>query len=229
MILKSKDKMSFHNIFSSKPEKQRQESKQTAKIIIDYHEKNSLVPSILNKLGMEIEFKHLQVADYMVNNIAIERKTIPDLKSSIISKRILFQLRELKQYPEALLIVEGISNFTLYEGIIHENAFRGFILSTLLEHEIPIIFTEDEEDTARYLSVLARKTKKAHVSLRQKIPLSKEEQQQFILEGFPGIGPSTAKKLLQEFKSIKNIINAPEERLKKIIGKKAQLFKKLLD
>jgi len=221
--------MSFHNIFSSKPDKTKLKEGEKPKIIIDYHEKNSLVPSILTKLGTNIEFKHLQVADYIVNNIAIERKTIPDLKSSIISKRILFQLRELKQYPKALLVVEGISNFTLYEGIIHENAFRGFILSTLLEHKIPIIFTEDEEDTARYLSVLARRTKKAHISLRQKIPLSKEEQQQFILEGFPGIGPSTAKKLLQEFKSIKNIINAKSEELEKIIGKKAELFRKLLD
>lgn len=218
--------MSFHNIFSKeKPEDEASKPK----VVIDNHEKNSLVPSILCKLGMNIEFTDLKVADYIVNSTAIERKTIPDLKSSIISKRMQFQLEELKQYEKALLIVEGISNFDLYEGIIHENALRGFILSTVLEHKIPIVFTEDEEDTARYISVLAKKKEKAHVSLRQKIPFTGEEQKQFILEGFPGIGPAMAKKLILKFGSIKNIINAPEEELKEILGKKTKTFTNLLD
>ncbi len=219
--------MTFHNIFSEKKVEKTKEK--TSKIIIDNHEKNSLVPSILCKLGAEIEFAHLEVADYIINNIAIERKTIPDFKSSIISRRMFFQLRELKQYEKAIIILEGISNFELYEGIIHENAFRGFILSVLLEHKIPIIFTEDEEDTARYLSVLAKKTEKSGISLRQKIPLSKDEQKQFILEGFPGIGPKTAEKLLKEFKSIKKIINAKPNKLKKILGKKSDIFRRIIN
>jgi Fanconi anemia group M protein len=222
--------MSFHDIFK-KSERASKKPVQSAKILIDNHEKNSLVPAILSKLKMNYEFTHLEVADYLINNIAIERKTIPDLKSSIISKRILFQLKELKQYPKSLLIVEGISNFALYEGIIHENALRGFILSTSLEHKIPIIFTENEEDTAKYLAVLAmRESKpKTPTSLRQKLALSKEEQKQFILEGFPGIGPSTAGKLIEKFKTIKNIINASEEELKQFLGKKTEIFLKTLE
>lgn len=220
----------FHDIFKKKSEREKK-PKQQAKILVDSREKNSLVPAILSKLQADYEFKHLEVADYLINNIAIERKTIPDLKSSIINKRIFFQLKGLKQYPKYLLVVEGISNFELYEGIIHENALRGFILSTLLEHEIPVIFTENEEDTAKYLSILAiRQSKpKTPASLRQKIPLSKEEQKQYILEGFPGIGPQTAKKLLEKFKSIKQIINASEQELKEILGKKADLFTNALD
>jgi len=222
--------MPFQDIFSKRSEKANNKPKQTAKILVDNHEKNSLVPAILSKLKMNYEFTDLKVADYIVNNIAIERKTIPDLKSSIISKRILFQLKELKQYPKSLLIVEGISNFALYEGIIHENALRGFLLSTAIDNQIPIIFTENEEDTAKYLSVLAiRESKpKTPTSLRQKLQLSKEEQKQFILEGFPGIGPSTAGKLIQKFKSIKNIINADIKELEEILGKKADLFTKLV-
>jgi len=48
---------------------------------------------------------------------------------------------------------------------------------------------------------------------------------QFIIEGFPGIGPKTAKKLLEKFKTMKNIFNAPLEDLQKEIGKKADIFK----
>lgn len=225
--------MTFYNIFPKNQQenqnKKTEKEDQKPKILIDHHEKNSLVPSLLPKLGIDIEFTHLEVADYIVNNTAIERKTIPDFKSSIINKRILFQLKELKQYQKALIILEGISNFTLYEGIIHENALRGFILSVLLEHKIPIVFAEDEEDTARYLAVLAKKTGKSDISLRQKIPLNEKEQKQFILEGFPGIGPKTAEKLLSKFKSIKSIINATPNRLKKVLGKKADSFKRIIN
>jgi Fanconi anemia group M protein len=218
----------FNDIFSRKREKSEPKQK-PAKILIDNREKNSLVPALLSKLDINFEFAYLPTGDYIVNDVVIERKTIPDLKSSIINKRILFQLKELKQYPKSLLIVEGTSTFELYGGVIHENALRGFILSTALEHKIPVIFTENEEDSAKYIAVLARKTKKATLSLRAKIQLDKDEQKQFILEGFPGIGPTTAKKLLDKFKTIKNIINTDEKELKEILGKKTDNFKRVLD
>jgi len=182
---------------------------------------------MLSKLNISYTFADLQVGDYIINNIAIERKTINDLKSSIIDKRILFQLKDIKQYPKFLLIVE--LNENPYGGIIHENALRGFVLSTLLESQVPIIFSQNEEDTAKYISLLASKSKKSHLSLRQKIPLSISEQKQYILEGFPGIGPATAKKLINQFGSIKKIINADENSLRLILGKKFEAFKKIID
>ena len=48
-------------------------------------------------------------------------------------------------------------------------------------------------------------------------------------KGVSGIGPKTAKKLLQKFGAIKNIINAPEEELRKLLGKKADVLISLLD
>ena len=211
--------MPFHNIFSK--EKETIENK--IKIIIDNREKQSLVASQLANLGFQIEFQQLKVGDYLVNDVAVERKTINDLKSSIINKRIIQQLQELKQYPKNILIVEGISNEDIYSGIIHENALRGFLLSVALEFQVPLIFTQNEEDTARYLSVLAKKSPKKDFSLRaSKLFKSKEERLQFILEGFPNIGPVTAKKLISQFKSLKSIINASEEKLKPILGSRTK-------
>jgi len=217
--------MPFHNIFSK--EKETIENK--IKIIIDNREKQSLVASQLANLGFQIEFQQLKVGDYLVNDVAVERKTINDLKSSIINKRIIQQLQELKQYPKNILIVEGISNEDIYSGIIHENALRGFLLSVALEFQVPLIFTQNEEDTARYLSVLAKKSPKKDFSLRaSKLFKSKEERLQFILEGFPNIGPVTAKKLISQFKSLKSIINASEEKLKPILGSRTKDFLDLL-
>jgi len=218
------------NIFSKQ---KRKTIKEKLKIIADYREKNSLVISELIGMGINVEFKPLKVADFISKGIAIERKTVSDFISSLINKRLFKQLEEIKQYPKYFLIVEGIEQQELYndkpEGI-SGNAIRGMILSIILKYQVPIIFTKDEKDTALFINVLARKQTKKHFALNpKKKSLNKKEQKQFILEGFPGIGPATAKKLLKEFKSIKNIINTPIEKLKEIIGKKAEIFEKLLD
>lgn len=217
----------FHNIFSKKKEKTEKETK--SKIIIDNREKNSLVPAELSALGCEIEFQQLNIADYLVNNIAIERKTLSDLKSSIINKRIFSQIQELKQYPSCLLLVEGLSD-RLYEGVIHENALRGFLISAVLDNKIPLIFTKNERDSAVYLSLLAKKKNNKEISIRpSKILFSREEQLQFILEGFPRIGPVKAKALLKKFCSLKNIVNASDSELEEILGKRTIEFKKLVE
>jgi len=212
--------MTFFNIFSKEKEKEIRK-----KIIIDNREKNSLVPSELVKLGFQIEFTQLSIADYIINNIAIERKTINDLKSSIINKRIFSQLENLKQYPFYFLIIEGINDEDIYSGIIHENALRGFILSASLDYQVPIIFTQNERDTAKYLSILSNKSDKKDISIRAKKTFqTREGQIQFILEGFPNIGPVKAKALLKKFKSIKNIVNADEKELEHILGKRVKEF-----
>jgi Fanconi anemia group M protein len=199
------------------------------KIIIDYREKNSLVASELIKLGFEIEFKELKVADYLINHIAIERKTVSDFISSMINGRLTKQLEELQQYEDKLLLIEGFEERELYSDDsqkgVSSNAVRGFLLSILLKHKIPIIFAKNSEDTARFIDVLSRKKEKESPLNVTKKSLDKRERLQFILEGFPGIGPKTAKKLLEKFKTLRNISNVPIEEITQVIGKKADIFK----
>jgi len=202
--------------------------KDKPKIIIDHRERNSLVPSELKKQGFEVEFKELKVADYIVRGVAIERKTVSDFVSSMINRRLLKQLEELQQYKTKLLIIEGIDEQELYNDQeingVNPNAIRGFLLSILLKYKVPIIYTKDAEDTAKFISVLSRKKEIEQPLNVSKKSFNKKEQLQFILEGFPGIGPKTAKKLLKKFKSIKNILNTPQEELQECIGKKAEIF-----
>ncbi len=202
------------------------------KVVVDYREKNSLVISELISFGIEIEFKELKVADYIAKNVAIERKTVSDFLSSMINHRLLNQLEGLQQYENKLLIIEGIEEHELYndnsEGI-NANAIRGFLLSITLRHKVPIIFTKNAEDTARYISILLNKKEKEISINAKRKGRNKKEQLQFIIESFPGIGPKTAKKLLQEFKTIKNIINASSDALRKCMGKKADVIIGLVD
>ncbi len=219
--------MTFLNIFNKQMKEKRKE--RSVKIIADYREKNSLVAVELLKRGIEVEFQQLAVADYLVDSVAVERKTISDFKTSIINKRIMQQLEEIKQHKKCLLIIEGITDEELYTGIIHENAFRGFLLSIALTYQVPIIYTKNIADTASYLALLAKKSPNSEPSIRpSKIALSDEQQLQFILEGFPNIGPVTAKKLLEHFKTIHSLFNASQEELKSLIGKKSESLYKIL-
>jgi Fanconi anemia group M protein len=206
------------NIFSKKSAKSKPSEK--AKIMVDIHEKDSSILSELHELGAETEIKSLKVGDYLVSNVILERKTISDFISSIINKRLIKQLNELKTYKKRLLIIEGdleqsTSNF-------NPNAIRGMILSIELEMEIPIIFTKNIQDTSKFLIVLAKKQKNTEFSFHSKKGLTRKQQLEYILQGFRGIGPSTSKKLLKKYKNLKTIFNLSQEDLEKEIGKKSR-------
>ena len=214
--------------------KKKAKKKENPAIIIDYREKNSMIIAELNALDIIVEIKELKVADYIVNGVAIERKTVFDFINSMKNHRLIQQLESLQQYKDRLLIIEGIDEQELYSDSedrigMHPNSIRGFLLSILLKYRTPIIFTKNYEDTAKFLSVLAkRKNHEIPLNAKRKA-MNKKEQLQFILEGFPGIGPKTARKLLKEFKTIKGVVNADKEKLKKILGKKADTIIKIIE
>jgi len=256
--MKTINSKSIFEIFSKKQSNKKIEE-QKPKIIIDYREKNSLVASKLIKLGFEIEFRELKIGDYIVRNTVIERKTVSDFLNSMINARLLRQIEELKQYENKLLIIEGTSENELYrddnEGInssvispeairnypsefrgklkktrgLSSNAIRGFLLSIILKHKIPLIFTKDPEDTAKFINILSRKKEKELNLNAKKKTLDKKEQLQFLIEGFPGIGPKKSKKLLEKFKTIQNIITAPINELEEIIGKQAESIREIIE
>src|SRR3972149_8520663 len=178
--------------------KRKEKIKEKPKITVDFREKNSLVIAELASLGIETEIKELKVADYIVNGVAIERKTVSDFINSMKTGRLVRQLEDLQQYKEKLLIIEGIDEQELYsddfseEKIgMHPNSVRGFLLSILLKYRVPIIFTKNYEDTARFISVLSKKRASEIPLNAKKRSFNKKEQMQYILEGFPGIGPKT--------------------------------------
>jgi ERCC4-type nuclease len=200
-------------------------------ILIDQREKNSLIVSELLERKHEIKLQHLPIADYIIGDIAIERKTLSDFISSMLSKRLMKQLENMKQFKKQLLILE--SNEKISESNFHPNALRGMLLAIALEFNIPTIFTQDYKETADYLILLDKKQNKKPTEtslIAKRIPRSLQEQQQIILEGFPGIGPKTSKVLLKEFKTIKKIVNAKEKDLEKHINKdKIQNLKKIIE
>jgi Fanconi anemia group M protein len=225
----------IENIFQAGRIPKKKEEK--VKIIVDNREKNSLVVACLHERGCEVEFKQLEIGDYILGEkqeIVVERKTFSDFVSSMINKRILTQLCEMKKYPMYFLILEKF-DFNYHDYLANENAIRGMLLSVALKFKVPIIFTKDEEDSADFLMVVARRSKKPEKTdsaLRfcpVRSSMSEKEQKQFILEGFEGIGPKTAKKLLKEFGSLKKIFSASREEIEKVLKSKSKKFLDILD
>jgi len=223
--------MPLHNIFRKT---RKSKPKPTPTIIADVHEKNSLVIAELHENpNIKLEIKPLKIGDYLIGKTIIERKTVSDFISSMINKRLIQQLKQMKKYDQQLLIIEGIDEQELYrtDTKLNPNAIRGFILSIITNYQTPIIFTQNYQDTSKYLIILAKQQLKplTETSLHHRIPKTIKEQKQYILESFPNIGPATAKKLLKKFKNLNNTLNATTEELKEILRNKADDFKKILN
>jgi len=221
--------MAIYDIFSkikNKPQKEKIKSR----IIIDIHEKNSLVYSeLIASEEIEKEVRALKVGDYIIGEMCIERKTFQDFVSSMLSKRIFPQLKNLLSYKKRMLIIEGKQG--LSNTSINPNSIRGFILSIINNYEIPVLITENYSDTANYLITLTKQQikKKQENSLHSRIPKTLKEQKEYVLESFPNIGPSTAKKLLEKYSTLSKVFSQTKEELEKDIGKKSEEFKRILE
>lgn len=202
-------------------------------IFVDYREKNSNMMRELDKINCKINVKSMSVGDYQItNDIIIERKTVEDFSKSITDKRLYQQAKELvSNCSKPLMIVEGPN---IYHSFLHPNAIRGALASITLDFKIPVIQTQNETDTALMIKRIALREKDKDnakpVSVRtQTKPVTLVEQQLFITESLPNIGPVSAKKLLIHFKTIRNLINASKKELKEVEGIGEKTAKNIID
>lgn len=209
----------MENIFSkTKIQKENSCPNPKIPIIVDTREKQSMISANLIGEKANIKYEKLDIGDYLIEDTIIERKTFQDFVGSMLDKRLISQLQEIKKYPKYFLILEGFY-YNYNDFNIHKNAIKGMLLSIATDFKIPIIYTENEKDTANFLILVAKRHEKPKTqnTIRQTKTLKTlEEQKQFILEGFPGIGPVATKTLLKKYKTLNNIFNATEKELKKM-------------
>jgi ERCC4-type nuclease len=216
----------FYDIFNKKTK----EKKYKPNIIIDIHEKNSLIFSeLVSNNNINLEIKSLEIGDYLINDIIIERKTTSDFVSSMISKRLFKQLNQMRSYEKKILIIE--ENEKKDFSKINKRSIKGCILSIILKNNIPIIFTKNYLESAEYLVLLAfqQKNSKKVSSIHPRIPLSLNDKKRYILEAFPNIGRKRSSDLIKKFRSLKNIFNANKEELHEIIRNESENFINILE
>lgn len=204
-------------------------------VFADTREGNSKVIRHLSEIEIDVKVQAMAVGDYQVSDeVVIERKTAKDFVDSIVDKRLFKQARSLmEEFKRPLIILEGDD---LYNGMINPNAIRGSIASIALDFGISIIPTRNAQDTAAMIKRIAireQSGEKTPIQIRtDKKPVNLWEQQLFIIESLPNIGPVNAKNLLEHFGTVANIINASESQLQEVegIGKKtAANIRKVVD
>jgi ERCC4-type nuclease len=215
-------------------------SPEEGKLIVfaDHRERACKVPDFLESMGVDVKKMQLEIADYVISNkVAIERKEAQDFLNSLLDGRLFSQLVFLAEsYEQPLLLIEGRPHEIFGLSNVHKHAIIGALTSIALNYRVPILFAETERETAEFIYVITKRLqegKDREISLRKGRPgLTLQEQQRYVMESLPLVGPKTAKRLLEEFGSIKDVFNAPEKELEKVdkIGpKKAIRIRKLID
>ncbi|MCR4335442.1 MAG: DEAD/DEAH box helicase [archaeon] len=191
-------------------------------IYVDSREQASGVTIKLSKMDAVIKVKQLEVGDFILSDkVVVERKTIEDFLSSLIDGRLFNQLTMMSSnYDSPLIILEGNHDELYTTRNIHENAIKAALASIALNYRIPILYTHDVEETAKLVYLIAKREQlgsEKEIKLRVgRKGLTISEQQQYILEGFPLVGPSLAKALLQKFGTVRAAINASIKELQEV-------------
>jgi Fanconi anemia group M protein len=216
-------------------DKPKKEEENLPVVYADSREGNSKVIRHLSEMEIDVKINSMAVGDYQVSDeVVIERKTAGDFVSSIIDKRLFKQARELsEEFKKPLIILEGDD---LYNGMINPNAIRGSIASLALDFGISIIPTRNSQDTAAMIKRIAireQNGEKVPISIRtDKKPVTMMEQQLFIVESLPNIGPVNAKALLEHFGNVSSVFNASENELQEVEGigeKTAKNIREVID
>ena len=173
---------------------------------------------LLESMGLEVTLRNLEVGDYAISErVAVERKTARDFVSSIIDpQRNLFrQMADLaRTYDRPIVILEGRD---FYGTQMSPASIQGALASVAVDYGVPIIPTEDQDDTARIISLLVQREKKEGREPKahgHKTARTLKEQQEYLISAIPSVGPRVARNLLRHFGSIQRVMTASEEELR---------------
>jgi ERCC4-related helicase len=189
-----------------------------AGVLVDPRERD--MGKMLESFGLEITLTTLAVGDYVLSErLAVERKTAEDFVQSIIDpERNLFrQISDLaKTYQRPILILEGRD---LYTRQMNPASIRGALASIAVDYGVPIIPTENQEETAAVISLLAKRERREGREPKQhghKTARTLNEQQEYLISAIPSVGPAVARKLLRHFGSVEKIMTASREDLQEV-------------
>lgn len=191
-------------------------------VIADHREFGGAVVRELAKADVVVRPETLATGDYVLSDrVAIERKEAADFASSLIDGRLFAQVKALRDaYSAPLLVVEGEGLTTARR--ISDEAIYGALASIATDYHVGVLFTRDAADTARLLAAIARREQLKEsrpVAVRQsKAAMGDDERLRFIVEGLPHVSAVLARRLLERFGTVREIVNATEEDLARVDG-----------
>lgn len=184
----------------------------TISIVADVREGRSNITLALQQMaGITVQVKELSCGDYLLReDFPVERKAAVDFIASIQDRRLFEQVAKMKgEYGRATFIIEGDIYATRSEML--PQAIRGALSYLVAIESASVLHSRNTAETAALLAIMGKHLQEGlgyEVALRGGKPKDLRTQAQFIVEGFPGIGPGSAKSLLGHFGSIEAICAA---------------------
>ena len=191
-------------------------------IVVDSFEPAEGISAELRRLGANIVRRRLGAGDYdLGSGVRVERKTVTDLHLSLQRGRLWRQVGELRRASRRpYLLVEGRQLDV--QGAVGPNSIRGACLA-VIGQGVPILRSDGEADSARWLVLLARRSQGARVGRDRPVyaqrpkPHSKQAAEA-MLAAVPGISVVTARALLAQFGSVAGIVAAGEHAWRRVPG-----------
>jgi len=208
-----------------------------ARVVADEREKAGGVPDELSKLNLRVYFSRLPVGDYILNQeIAVERKSVQDLVSSVYDARLFHQAARISaSYAKPYLLIEGDSTEV---EVLAKNlkSYYGAIANVTIAYGLRVIYTANAKETAIAIAELLQHARaKPRSTLPTAIPpksKSVPQQQLELVSSMPGVGGKLAERLLMKYGTPRRVMSltAGELALTQGIGwKRAQKVKATLD
>ncbi len=209
-----------------------------SRVIVDERERASGVPDVLKTLGLQIDYRVLEVGDYVVSaDCAVERKAGRDFAKSLYSGRLFDQARRLRQfYAHPVFIAEGDLQLLVGDSA-KPRAYWGALTTLAFQFDMTVFFTANARQTADLVSTLARRSGLTHAPkgpwVQKKLRTSDVQKMQLSLVAtMPAIGPKLAERVLLRFRTVRKAFSASVAELCMVKGlgrAKAEKIARLLD
>lgn len=195
-------------------------------------------PDKLKAIADKVE--NIQVDYFIVGKkkkYAIERKTWNDLFSSLKEGRVWDQLQRLKNLQaeegyEPRLLIEG-HKFVLFKYKKITQAQIAGIEEAVLSFGVPIMYADSQEFTVMKLKLMDQKAGDTSEWSRPTIAKTgrtKQEECEDVIAAVDGIGRKSANKLIKNFGTVKEVVNAELFEIANLIGvREAQHFQDVIN
>lgn len=211
-------------------------------IHVDIHERktkqfNKSIPRLLQKYGVPIEKKLLDVGDYVIIgpsvSVCTESKTAGDYIGSINSGIINNELFQISSnYDYGVLLIHGDPTAAMLHRKVKRSSWYNFLAGCVLETspvgkqaKISVIHVETPHDAVNFLRTLHKKVMTDDTirePTAQKVDIPDDQKLLYCTRWlFPPdchIGLKRAEQLLKKFGSINELCKATEEEIKSIDG-----------
>ncbi|MGB0713981.1 MAG: ERCC4 domain-containing protein, partial [Gammaproteobacteria bacterium] len=182
----------------------------------------ALLASLAQRAEVSLRIERLPLGDYLIDNrLLIERKTLPDLVRSITDGRLFSQACRLAESPLlTAMLLEGTAR-DLEHTQMRREAIQGALITVALYLGIPILRSRDAKESAALLLYAARQGRAVAQGVlprRGRRTKGKRAIQSRILQGLPLVGPERAKRPLNHFGSVEQVLAADGDKLKAIDG-----------